>query len=90
MSVCFFNSLPNGEYSNLLIAAPFSGKTSLPAENSYLLRLPDDKSEITAVFQSKIVLSFVLLIFVRFFLYLNGSSDDKVVSFTKNENCSLV
>ena len=54
MSVCAFNSLPNGEYSNLLIAAAFSnnsffGRTSLPVKKSYLLTFPDDKGEILAV-----------------------------------------
>ena len=48
MSVCAFNSLPNGKYSNLFIVAAFSntsflGKTSLPVKNSYLLTFPDDK-----------------------------------------------
>ena len=54
MSVCAFNSLPNGENSNLFIVAAFysksfSGKTSLPAKNSYVLTFPDDKAEILAV-----------------------------------------
>ena len=49
MSVFAFNSLPNGEYSNLFIVAAFSnkflsGKTSLPVKNSYLLIFPDNKS----------------------------------------------
>ena len=39
MSFYFFKSLPNGEYSNLLIAAAFSNKyfshkTSLPVNNN--------------------------------------------------------
>ena len=58
MSVFAFNSLPNGEYSNhFLVAAfsskSFSGKTSLPVKNLYLLRFPDDKAKISAVFLSK-------------------------------------
>ena len=58
MSVCAFNSLPNGKYSNLFIAAAFcsksfSGKTSLTVKNSYLLTLPDDKADALAVFLSK-------------------------------------
>ena len=49
MLVWFFKSLPHGEYLNLLIVAafsnsPFSGKTSSPAKNSYLLTFPDDKA----------------------------------------------
>ena len=53
MSVCVFNSLPNREYSNLLIVEGFSsksftGKMSLPVKNSYLLTFLDDK-EILAV-----------------------------------------
>ena len=58
MSACAFNFLPNGEYSNLFIAAnfsskSFSGKTSLPFKNSYLPTFPDDKAEISAVCLSK-------------------------------------
>ena len=59
MPVCFFNSPPNGEYSNLLILpafsnSPFPGKTSSPIKNSYLLTFPDDKAEILAVCLSKL------------------------------------
>ena len=59
MSVCGFNSLNNREYSNLSNVAAFSnksfsGKISLPVENSYLLTFPDDKSEILADFLSKL------------------------------------
>ena len=58
MSVCAFNSLPNGEYSSILIAAGFSNKfvfdqTSFPVKNSYLLTFPDDKAGILAFFLSK-------------------------------------
>ena len=58
MSGCTFNYLPNGEYSNLFIAAAFSsksftGKTSLPVKNSYLLAFSNDKSEILPVCLSK-------------------------------------
>ena len=54
MSVCASNSLPNEEYSNLLIAAAFSGKffsgiKSWPATNLYLLTFPHDKVEILTV-----------------------------------------
>ena len=50
MSVCFFNSQPHGEYSNLLIGAAFSkksffGKAFLPVKNSYILTFPDDKAK---------------------------------------------
>ena len=59
MSVCFFNSLPNGEYSNLFIEAvfsnsPFSGKTSSLVKNSCLPTFPDDKAEIFAVCLSQL------------------------------------
>ena len=59
MSVCAFNYLPNGEYSNRCIVAAFSnksflGKSSLPFKNLCLLILfPDDKAEILAVCLSK-------------------------------------
>ena len=54
MSACAFNSLPNGEYSNLFnvtdfSSKSFSGKTLLPVTNSYLLTFPDDTAEILAV-----------------------------------------
>ena len=54
--VCFFNSLPNGGYSNLFIAAAsksFSGKISLSVKNSYLLKFFDDKAKVLAVCLSK-------------------------------------
>ena len=59
MSVCAFNSLSNREYSNHFTVAAFysksfSGKTSLPGRNSYLIIFPDDKAEILAVCLSKL------------------------------------
>ena len=53
MSACAFNSLPKSQYSNLFIVAAFtnksfSGNTSLPVKNSYLLTFPDDKTEMLA------------------------------------------
>ena len=58
MSVCAFNYLSNEEYSDLFIVVAFSsksfsGKTSLPVKNSYLLTFPDDKAEILAVYLPK-------------------------------------
>ena len=58
MPVCFFNLLPKGEYSNLLIVAtfsnsPFSSKTSSTVKDSSLLTFLDDKAEILAVYLSK-------------------------------------
>ena len=55
MAVCFFNSLPNGGYSNLFVLAAFchksfSSKTFSPAKNSYLLKFIDDKAEILLCF----------------------------------------
>ena len=46
MSVCFFKSRPNGEYSSLLIVAAFFGKIASPVKNLYLSIFPDDKAEI--------------------------------------------
>ena len=62
IQVCFFNSLLNGKYSNLLIVAAFSNKsfsskTPSPVKNSYLLTFPDDKAEILAVCLSKLYLA---------------------------------
>ena len=59
MSICYFNSEPNSEYSNLLIAAAlssksFSDKASLPVKNLYLPTFLDDKSEVLAVCLSKL------------------------------------
>ena len=55
MSVGFFKSLHNGEYSNLLTVAAFSNSdtTSLPVKNSYLLKF-SDKGEILVVCLSKL------------------------------------
>ena len=58
MSVCGFDLLPKGEYSNLFIVAAFSsksfsGKTSLLVKSSYLLTFPVDKVEILTVSLSK-------------------------------------
>ena len=58
MSVFFFNSLPNGEYSNLFIVAAFysktfSGNTSLPVKSSYQPTFPDDKGEFIFISLSK-------------------------------------
>ena len=63
MSVCFLNSLPNGEFSNLLIVAAFSvntfpGKTSLPVQNSYIPTFHDDKADILAVCLSNLYWAF--------------------------------
>ena len=49
MSVSAFNSLPNRKYSDFFIVAAFSsksftGKTSLPVKNSYLVKFPEDKA----------------------------------------------
>ena len=58
MSASAFNSLPKGEYSNVLIVAaffnsPISGKTS-PVKNSYLPTFSDKKAEILALCLSKL------------------------------------
>ena len=58
MPVCFFNSLPHGEYGNILIVAAFSNsplivKTYSSVKNSYLSTFPDDKNVILAVYLSK-------------------------------------
>ena len=55
MLVRFVNSLPNGEYSNLLIVAAFSdksfsGKTSSLVKNLYLIIFPDDRTELSCFF----------------------------------------
>ena len=77
MPMSFFNLLPNGEYSNILIAAAFSNesfsnKTFSHVKNSYLLKFSDDKAEIVAVSLSKLCwalfYSFLLLIILIFLL----------------------
>ena len=55
MSVCAFNYLSKGKYSNLFIAAAFSSesfssKAYLLVKNSYLLTFLDDRAEIWAIF----------------------------------------
>ena len=59
MLVCPFNSLPNREYSDLLIVAafsniPFSGKTSSLVKHLYLTTFPDDKVKTLTVCLSKL------------------------------------
>ena len=71
MSVCFFKSLPNGEYSNLLIVAAFSssslsGKIYSHVKNSYLPKFPDDKAEILAVCLTKKLYFFVQFCYLLF------------------------
>ena len=67
MPVWFFNSLPDGEYSNLLIVAAFLivlflCKSSSLLKNSYLPTFADNKVEILAfVYLNCIELCFTLL-----------------------------
>ena len=54
MSVCVFNFLPKGEYSNCFNAAAFPikfflGKIYLPVKNSFLSTFPDDKAETSSL-----------------------------------------
>ena len=54
MLVCAFNSLPKANiqifpFWQLFLARFFSGKTSLPVNNSYLEKFPYDKAEILGV-----------------------------------------
>ena len=77
---CLFNSLPDGKYSNLLIAAAFcnksfSDKTSLPVKNLYLLTFLIDTAEALAVCLSKsywaLIYSVLLLITLIFTLIID-------------------
>ena len=79
ISVCFFNSLLNGKYSNLLIVAAFSnrsGKISSSVKSTYLPTFLDDKAEVLAICQAKlywalfcsILLSIVLIFFLTVIL----------------------
>ena len=80
MSVCAFNSLPKGEYLNLLIVAAFSnksfsGKTFLLVESSYLPTFTDDKTEVLATYLSKscwALFCSILLLIVKFSLLKNN------------------
>ena len=57
MLFCFFNSLPNGEYSSLLIAVfsgSLHGKLSSSVKNLYVPIFPDDKAEVLDIFMSKL------------------------------------
>ena len=58
MSVCFYNSLPNSEYPNLLIVAAvskkyFCSKIYLPVKNSYLASFPNCIADILTVYLFK-------------------------------------
>ena len=64
MSVCAFNSLPDGEHSYLFIVAAFSNKyfpvkRFLPVNNSYLLAFPDDKAKIQVLEFNSYFFSFI-------------------------------
>ena len=98
MSVCFFNSLLNGEYSNLLIVAAFcnslfSGKTSLPV-HIYQHFLKEKSWLFINLNHSELRLALFSYCFDFFtkndFINLNGLPDIRVVLFTKNKNGSLV
>ena len=59
MSVCFFNSLPNGKYSNIWILETFlnrsfSSNASLQVTTLYLTIFTEDKAEILPVCLSKL------------------------------------
>ena len=59
ISVCFFNSLPNGEYTDLLIVAAFPNKsfseeTFSSVKNLHLPKFPDDKAKKLTVCLSKL------------------------------------
>ena len=63
MFVFTFNSVRNGEFSNLFIIAAFSNKSFsdkkyLPVINSYSLTYPDDKAKILTICISHIDLCF--------------------------------
>ena len=58
MTVCFFDSLTDGEYSSFLIVAAFSnksisGETPSPVKNSYLPTFSDNTPKTLAVCLSK-------------------------------------
>ena len=106
MSVCFYNSLPNGEYSNLLIAVACSNK-SFSCEIFLSVKIHIYQHFLMIKQKSYVFdcLNHIGLCFARFcydyfnfsltfykwfFLNLNGLSDDKVVLFTKNANGFLV
>ena len=68
MSACLFNSLPDGEYLNVLIVAAFfnslpSGEISSSTKNSYLPTFLHDKLKFLAGFLS-ILYCIVLLNFI--------------------------
>ena len=59
MSVCTLSFLPNDELSNLSIVTDFSskyfsGNTSLPIKNSFLVGFFNDQAESLAVFLSNL------------------------------------
>ena len=85
MRIYFFNSLPNGECSNLLIVAAFSSKSfsvkaSFPATNSFFRAFPNDKTGIWPIFflNGIELCHFIQLLFYNgFFLNINGLFDGK-------------
>ena len=80
VSVCAFNSLPKGKYSNLLIVAAFSkkflsGKISLSDKNSNLPTFSDEKAEILVVCLSK----FYWALFCNILLLINFLADSHFI-----------
>ena len=75
ISFCFFNSLPNGEYLDLLIVAVYSNKsfseeTFLSVKNLYLPKFPDHKAKNLAVCLSKLYWAlFFQVLLSRIFLF---------------------
>ena len=69
MSVCFYNSLPDDEFPDVLIVAgcsnsPFCGKISSSVKNSYLATFPNDNVNILAVCLSSLYCTLFFFIFL--------------------------
>ena len=69
MSVCFYNSLPDDEYPDVLIIAgcsssPFCSKISSSVKNSYLPTFPNHIVNILAVCLSSLYCTLFCLIFL--------------------------
>ena len=91
MSVCFFNSMPTGEYPNLLIVGAFF-KFFFQVQYLQLSKIHTYQLNCIELCFSRFC--YWLFWFSHqqsfFFLNLNGLSDGKFLLFTYNENGSLV
>ena len=98
--ICFYNSLPRGEYVNLacsITCLSLEGNILLPVRNSYLSNFPDNNAAIFSasllisycIFSSQILSSIIMISFYilskRFYLKHDGLFCARVAPIAKKE-----